>query len=142
MYSTSLKTLLNRVQPVKGFVYESVRFSKEMPETLETVVFPRLGSQARCSGCGQACPTYDHLETRSWRMPPLWRFVLVLIYTMRRVNCAACGVVVEQVPWASGKHRLTDTFRLWLARWARKLSWEETALAFQVGWADVYGSLS
>lgn len=142
MYSTSLKTLLNRVQPIKGFVYESVRFSKAMPERLEAVVFPRLGSSARCSGCGQACPTYDHLETRAWRMPPLWRFVLVLLYTMRRVNCAACGVVVEQVPWASGKHRLTDTFRLWLARWARKLSWEETALAFQVGWADVYASVS
>jgi hypothetical protein len=30
---------------------------------------------------------------------------------------------------------------LLLARWARKLSWEETALSFKVAWADVYASV-
>ena len=60
-------------------------------------------------------------------MPPVFKFAMVLIYTMRRVDCPACGVVVEKVPWATGKHNLCDGFRLLLARWARKLSWEETA---------------
>lgn len=141
MDSITLKALLNRVQPIKGFVYESVRFSKVAPDTLEVVVFPRLGSKAQCSGCQRHCWTYDHLDTRVWIMPPLWIFSMALIYTMRRVDCPACGVVVEKVPWATGKHSLCDGFRLFRAHWARKLSWEEVALSFRVSWADVYASV-
>lgn len=141
MYCTSLKAILNRAQPIKGFVYESVRLSKVLSDTIEVVVFPRSGSKARCSGCERRCSTYDHLDTRTWIMTPLWTFSMVLIYTMRRVACPACGVVVEKVPWATGKHSLCDGFRLFLAHWARKLSWEEVALSFRVSWADVYASI-
>jgi len=142
MYSTTLKTILNKVQPIKGFVYESVRFSPELPETIVATVVARTGSQARCSGCGRACPTYDHADRpRVWLLPPLFKFTLTLIYTMRRVKCPQCGVRVEKVPWATGKHSLCDGFRLLLARWARKLSWDETALSFHVSWADVYASV-
>lgn len=143
MHCLTVKTLFNRAQPIKGFVYTSIRFSNDKPDTIEATVFPRgTGQKATCSGCGDHCSIYDHLATRSWRMPPLWGFILLLFYTMRRVNCAKCGVVVERVPWASGKHRLTDGFRLWLAHWARKLSWEETAVTFRVAWADVYASVA
>ncbi len=131
-----------QVQPIKGFVYESVRFSPELPATIVATVVPRAGSQARCSGCGRAGPTYDHAaRLRVWTLPPLFKFTLALVYTMRRVKCPACGVVVEKVPWATGKHSLCDGFRLLLARWARKLSWDETADGFHVSWADVYGSV-
>ena len=74
-------------------------------------------------------------------MPPVFKFAMALFYTMRRVNCPVCGVVVEKVPWATGKHGLCDGFRLFLAHWARKLSWEEVALSFKVSWADVYASV-
>lgn len=141
MYCTSLKTILRRAQPIKGFVYESVRLSKVLRDTIEVVVFPRCRSKARCSGCARRCSTYDQLDTRTWIMTPLWTFSLVLIYTMRRVHCPQCGVVVEKVPWATGKHSLCDGFRLFLAHWARKLSWAEVALSFQVSWADVYASI-
>jgi transposase len=141
MYSLTLKALLNRVQPIKGFVYESVRFSTILADTIEVAVVPREGSKARCSGCDQHGSTYDHLETRTWIMTPLWIFAMALIYTMRRVNCSNCGVTVEKVPWASGKHRLCDGFRLFLAHWARKLSWDEVAGSFGVSWADVYASI-
>jgi transposase len=142
MYSITLKSILNQVQPVKGFVYESVQYSAERADTVEVRVVPRRGSQARCSRCDRACPTYDHAERpRVWLLPPLFKFALALLYTMRRVDCPTCGVVVEQVPWATGKHSLCDGFRLLLARWARKLSWEETARSFKVSWADVYASV-
>lgn len=45
---------------------------------------------------------------------------------------------VEQVPWARGKHTLTDAYMLFLAHWARKLSWKETARAFHTSWDKVY----
>ena len=56
---------------------------------------------------------------------------------MRRVHCPTCGVVVEQVPWGDGKHQLTKAYMLFLARWARRLSWKETAEAFRTSWEKV-----
>jgi len=56
---------------------------------------------------------------------------------MRRVHCRNCGVVVEEVPWGDGKHQLTRAYMLFLARWARKLSWKETAEAFRTSWEKV-----
>jgi hypothetical protein len=53
---------------------------------------------------------------------------------MRRVSCSQCGVVVEYVLWGDGKHQLTQSYSLVLARWARKLSWKETALSFYTIW--------
>ncbi len=53
---------------------------------------------------------------------------------MRRVACRTCGVVVEAVPWSDGKHPLTRAYMLFLARWARQLSWKETAEAFHTSW--------
>jgi hypothetical protein len=47
-------SILDQVQPVKGFIYESVRHSAMAPDTIEVAVVPRQGSQARCSGRGQA----------------------------------------------------------------------------------------
>ena len=142
MYSITLKSILYQVQPVKGFIYESVRFSTVWPQTIEVAVVPRRRCDPRCSGCGRPGPTYDHAQRpRVWLLPPLFKFTVALIYTMRRVKCPQCGVRVEKVPWASGKHRLCDGFRLFLARWARKLSWDETADSFGVAWADVYASV-
>jgi len=56
---------------------------------------------------------------------------------MRRVNCGTCGIVVEEVPWASGKHQLTKVYMQFLAHWARQLSWKETAEAFHTSWEKV-----
>jgi transposase len=51
---------------------------------------------------------------------------------MRRVDCRRCSaVVVEEVPWGDGKRTLTKAYMRFLARWARHLSWKETAQAFR-----------
>ena len=57
---------------------------------------------------------------------------------MRRIDCRTCGVKVEQVPWGNGKHQLTTAYLLFLAHWARKLSWKETALSFRTSWEKVF----
>ena len=57
---------------------------------------------------------------------------------MRRVDCPRCdAVVVEEVPWADGKRTLTKAYMLFLARWARRLSWKETAQVFHTSWEKV-----
>ena len=68
----------------------------------------------------------------------MWGYAVILLYRMRRVDCRGCGVKVEAVPWAMGKHTLTRAYMLFLAHWARKLSWRETARAFHTSWEKVY----
>ena len=49
---------------------------------------------------------------------------------MRRVTCPDHGVVTEEVPWSEGKQTQTVEMRQFLANWARRLSWSETATCF------------
>ena len=61
---------------------------------------------------------------------------------MRRVNCRRCeAVIVEEVPWGNGKHQLTNAYMLFLARWARRISWKETAAAFHTSWEKVFDAV-
>ena len=62
-------------------------------------------------------------------------------YRMRRVNCRRCGVKVEEVPWAKGKSHLSWPMQWFLAQWARRLSWEETARVFRTNWRNVFESV-
>jgi hypothetical protein len=48
-------------------------------------------------------PQYDRLPPRQFEFVPLWGIAVFFLYLMRRVDCAKCGVRVEQVPWADGE---------------------------------------
>ncbi len=133
-----LITILNRCHRFRGFVYEGAKFSpSEQQHTIEVRVRPRAGSAAICSGCHRPAAGYDHLSERRFEFIPFWGFLVFLLYRMRRVNCKTCGVVVEELPWASGKHQLTKVYMQFLAHWARKLSWKETATSFRTSWEQV-----
>ena len=128
--------VLNACYHFPGFVYDHVKLN-EATTTLEIHVRPRRGSKPVCSGCSQCAPGYDRLAERSFEFIPVWGFVVLLLYRMRRVQCLQCGVKVEEVPWAMGKHTLTRAYMLYLAHWARKLSWTETARSFRTSWEKV-----
>ena len=101
-------------------------------KSIEVAVRPRKGSAAVCSRCHRPARGYDKLAERRFEFTPLWGFFVFLLYTMRRVECRRCAVVaVEEVPWGDGKRTLTRAYMLFLARWARKLSWKETSEAFR-----------
>ena len=134
-----IKTILNRVQRHSSFVYGRVCLVERARRlVLEVEVHPRANSRARCSGCAKAAPGYDRLPARRFEFVPLWGIGVFLLYAMRRVQCPRCGVKVESVPWASGKHSVTDTYAWFLARWARRLSWKEVAEAFHTPWDQVF----
>ena len=132
-----LTRLLNACHHFPGFVYDDARLD-QATQTIEIEVRPRRGSKPRCSGCGLPATGYDQLSERRFEFIPVWGFAVWLLYRMRRVQCASCGVKVEQVPWAMGKHTLTRAYMLFLAQWARKLSWAETARSFHTSWEKVY----
>jgi len=134
-----IKTLLNRLEKHKGFVYQSVQLIEENARLLlEVSVRPRKGSCPVCSVCGHEGPGYDALPPRRFEFVPLWGMVVFLVYAMRRVDCHTCGVKVEAVPWANGKHRQTKTYAWFLAAWAKRLSWSEVADAFHTSWHHVF----
>lgn len=135
-----LTRLLNACHHFPGFVYERARLI-ECAKTIEIEVRPRCGSKARCSGCSRSAAGYDQLAQRRFEFIPIWGFAVVLLYAMRRVQCRACGVKVEEVPWAQGKHTLCKAYMLFLADWARKLSWKQTALSFHTSWEKVYDAV-
>jgi transposase len=69
---------------------------------------------------------------------PAWGFEVSLVYRMRRIDCPACGITTEVVPWADGKNRCCKAYRLFLARWARRLPWSEVGAIFKTTWPVVY----
>jgi transposase len=139
-----LKTLLDRVHPVKGFVYQRDLWVEDPAQPggvrIEAHLRPRRGSRGVCSCCGKRGPTYDTGEPRRFDFVPLWGIAVTLVYALRRIDCAACGVKVEQVPWISpgSKSPWTTAYAVFLARWARRLSWREVAQVFRVSWDAVY----
>jgi len=137
-----VKTILNRVQKFKSFVYKSVRWSgSEAEPALEVEVVERANSRPVCSGCGRHGPGYDRQPRRRFEFVPLWGIKVYLVYAPRRVECPCCGVRVEQMPWAMGKRPLTKAYGWFLAEWARRLSWKETAEAFRTSWESVFRSV-
>jgi transposase len=136
-----LKTILNRVQKHRSFVYGPARLVDRSGLAIEVEVRARANARARCSCCGHPGAGYDTLPARRFEFVPLWGIRVFLVYAMRRVSCASCGVRVERVPWATGKHQLTDTYAWFLARWARRLSWKEVAEVFHTTWDKVFRSV-
>jgi transposase len=140
-FMLQLITILNRCHRFPGFVYQQARFSSDH-KSIEIAVRPRKGSGAVCSRCHQPAPGYDQLSERRFEFIPFWGFLVFLLYSMRRVDCRRCeAVVVEEVPWGDGKRTLTRAYMLFLARWARRLSWKETAEAFRTSWEKVFDAV-
>jgi hypothetical protein len=78
---------------------------------------------------------------RAFAFVPLWGIAVTLLYLMRRVDCRWCGVTTERVPWADGKNQSCNAYRVFLARWAKRLSWSEVAGIFGTNWGVVYRSV-
>lgn len=138
-----IETLLNRVFWIKSFVYAGVSIQRiGRRDAIVVDIRARQNGLPACSRCGKAGPVYDHMpDHRQFEFIPLWNIPVYFHYTMRRVDCEQCGVRVERVPWAEGKSPVTKPFALFLARWAKRLSWKETAKSFCTTWDTVFRSV-
>ena len=133
-------SLLNKCYHFPGFVYVTARECKSS-KSVEIDVRERRNSKGICSICKKPAPTYDHQSVRRYEFVPMWGYMVFLLYRMRRVSCPDCGVKVEAVPWGCGKHQLTTAYVLFLAHWAKKLSWKDVALSFNTSWEKVCQSV-
>lgn len=137
-----VKTILNRIQHFAGFVYQEVRLRTPRGKLrIEVRIEPHRSLRGKCSECRRPAPGYDRLPERWWLFVPLWGIVTWFLYAPRRVQCPEHGVVVEHIPWSEGKRPITRAMMGFLARWARHLSWRQTARSFQTSWEAVYRSV-
>ena len=137
-----LKTILNRIEPFKSFVYGKARWVEDAGrKAIEVEMHARKNGRAICSGCGRPGPGYDRLAERRFEFVPLWGIAVYFVYALRRVDCPTCKVTAERVPWAEGKSRLTTRYHWFLARWAKRMSWEEVASIFKTSWRNVFESV-
>jgi len=137
-----LKTILNRSHHFVGFVYREVRLRERGSRVqIEIHVEAHASIGGKCARCLQVSPGDDRLPERCWSFVPLWGIPTSFLYRPRRVNCPQHGLGVEHLPWSEGKRPVTIAMMVFLARWARRLSWRETARAFQTSWEAVYRSV-
>ena len=134
-----IKTLLNKVEGFKSFVYGTTQIILiEGVEALVIDIIPRRNSRPVCPECNKRRNVYDRQPQRLFEYLPIWSFKSYFRYAPRRVNCPACGVKVEAMPWGYGKERMTFSYQVYLARWAKRLSWKETADIFETSWDTVF----
>ena len=137
-----LTRVLNQCHHFPGFVYEPASFTSD-GQSILIPIRPRKRSRAICSGCHRPAAGYDQApQPQHFEFIGVWGFLVFLVYSMRRVDCKRCGIVVQEVPWGSGKHSLTKVYLHFLGHWARKLSWKETAEAFRTSWDKVHDSVA
>ena len=134
--------VLNQCHHFPGFVYGLARFSGD-GQSILIPIRPRKRSRATCSGCHRPAAGYDQAhKPRHFEFIGVRGFLVFFVYFMRRVDCRQCGVMVEEVPWGLGKHSPTKVYMHFLAHWARKLSWKETAESFHATGDKVHDSVA
>ncbi len=136
-----IKTLLNYTTKYKSFVFQNSQLYHDTNRILVSAV-SRKNSKPIWSRCHKTGSVYDHLNQREFLLPPICIVAVILMYTMRRVNCRHCGkVAIGQLPWATGKFLVTKQFAAFLAFWARRLSWTDTARSSRIVWHIVADSV-
>jgi transposase len=130
-----LITVLNRCHRFPGFVYQNARFTSDN-KTIEISVQPRRGSAPICSRCIRRHPATTDSPNGALSSFPCGGFSSSF-YMPCGASIAVAAKPSRKFPWGNGKHQLTNVYMLFLARWARRLSWKETAEAFRTSWDKV-----
>ena len=138
-----LKTLLNKIEKYSSFVYKKVHLDVIiLQEVLIIEINSRIGSRGRCPECNRRCPTYDtSRKPRLFSYVPIWGLPVYFSYKPRRVSCSEHGILTEYLPWVNGKEQMTNTYKIFLGSWAKRLSWAEVAQVFHTSWDTVFKSV-
>ncbi len=106
-------------------------------ERLMVTVALRARRTMRCSGCARRVRGAYDSRRMSWRHLDLGRVRCMIRCEIRRVECPACGVRAEAVPWARAGSRFTRAFEdtcVYLAKAAPKTT---VAALMRVDWHTV-----
>ena len=130
-----VEQIIKQTLDLPGFRVHSV--TKDA-DGLIAEIRPDARCRIRCGTCGCPAVYRDMRDARLFRHVPLWNMPLWFKYEPRRVFCSACGGVrTEQLPWATGKQRMTRAYSCFLAKWAEMLPWRSVAQLFRCAWGTV-----
>ncbi len=109
-----LKTILNRVENFKSFVYGKARWVDDTDRpTIEIPIEARRNGRPICSGCSQARPGYDRLPPRRFEFVPLWGIAVFF---------SGCGSIAACITFgAFDENRLCGRLHRPITDWT---SWE------------------
>jgi transposase len=91
----------------------------------------------RCGHCGKRAPGYDTVDVRDWRHLGLGRVRIWFRYAPRRVECRACGVRVERLPWAAPASLFTLAFEEMVAYLAQGTDQTKVTQLMGIAWQTV-----
>lgn len=128
-----ITTVFRQLLAVTSLFVRSLTFGEE---GLVLRVRPRW-RKPRCGGCERRAPGYDRLRERRWRHLGLGRTRIWLAYAPRRVNCPACGIRTEQVPWAPHGSRFTWDFEELVAYLAQITDKTKVTEQMGIAWRTV-----
>ena len=134
-----VKTLLNKMEHFNTFIFGTEKM--EEIDGFEAIVIEikhRANSKPECPICHKRCDFYDKRDARFFEYVPIWKYKVFFWYEPRRVICPTHNVKVEYMPWVSGKEQMTTSYKIYLSRWAKRLSWKETSEIFKTSWDSVY----
>ncbi len=76
-----IKTILNRIQKQRGFVYGTIQLEELIGGLALTIEIAAHGrNRPQCAGCGQRGPQYDRLAPRRFEFVPLWGLRVFFLY--------------------------------------------------------------
>lgn len=76
-----IKTLLNKVERFKSFIYGDSRLTTvNGSDSLIIDIKPRRNSKPECPECGKRCKTYDTQPARLFEYMPIWVFKVFFRY--------------------------------------------------------------
>jgi len=125
------------VRNTLGLKRHCVKKVIEMDGELLVYLAPNKRYKIICSHCGGKGPGYDTLKERQWKHVPIWGIPVNLVYKPRRVKCDSCGIKEELIPWSQGKSPLSIYLSVFLATWAKELSWQVVGRLFGFHWNTV-----
>lgn len=92
----------------------------------------------RCSGCGKRRAGYDTPERPAlWRHLDLAGMQVSLRYCRRRADCASCGVLVEEVPWAPAGSSFTYAFEDTVGYLTQRTDKTTVSALMRIAWRTV-----
>ena len=81
-----IKTVLNRVERYKSFVFGAVTFQLvNCSEALVIEIKARANSKPECTECGKRGKKRDTQPARTFEFVPIWAFKVFFRYAPRRV---------------------------------------------------------
>jgi len=129
-----VKTIARKTLELKNHKIDKI---KETPEgTIEIYISPKRRRLLSCKNHEGKYKVVDQLPERRRKHVSLWGREVVIIYSPCRVMCHG-KLLVEDIPWARGKIRITTPLIAHIGILPELLPWKQVAKLFHVHWNTV-----